>query len=229
MNKNIVFFLFVVFFAHNFILGQVKVSGRVVDENKEPIPFANVIFKGTSKGTVSDEKGAFYIEAEKYFPELEVSFLGFEKQIIPLKERNFDLVIVLKEDAAVLNEVTIYTGRVKNKDNPAVAILKKVWENKRRNGIYLYNQYEFSKYEKIEFDLNNIDEKLMTSRVFKGMEFVFEQVDTSNITGKPYLPIFINESSIKFTEQILLLKNTMKNSWVIKTLVFRITRDSLPL
>lgn len=197
MNKNIIFFLVVVFFAHNFILGQVKASGRVVDENKEPIPFANVILRGTSIGTVSDEKGIFYIEAEKFYPELEVSFLGFEKQIISLNERNFDLVVVLKEDTAVLNEVTIYTGRVKNKDNPAITILKKLWENKRRNGIYLYSQYEFGKYEKIEFDLNNIDEKLMNSRVFKGMEFVFEQVDTSNITGKPYLPIFINESSHK--------------------------------
>ena len=68
--------------------------------------------------------------------------------------------------------------------------MKKIWENKRRNGIYLYNQYEFSKYEKIEFDLNNIDEKLKTNRMFKGMEFIFEQVDTSNVTGKPYLPIF---------------------------------------
>ena len=26
------------------------------------------------------------------------------------------------------------------------------------------------------------------------MEFIFDQVDTSSVTGKPYLPIFINES-----------------------------------
>jgi hypothetical protein len=32
--------------------------------------------------------------------------------------------------------------------------------------------------------------------VFKGMEFIFNQMDTSKITGKTYLPIFINESLI---------------------------------
>jgi hypothetical protein len=34
----------------------------------------------------------------------------------------------------------------------------------------------------------------MKSKLFKGMEFVFEQVDTSDVTGKSYLPIFINEA-----------------------------------
>ena len=36
----------------------------------------------------------------------------------------------------------------------------------------------------------------MKNRVFKGMEFIFNQMDTSKITGKTYLPIFINESLI---------------------------------
>jgi hypothetical protein len=50
------------------------------------------------------------------------------------------------------------------------------------------------KYEKIEFDLNSIDSAYMKSKLFKGMEFIFDQVDTSKVTGKTYLPIFINEA-----------------------------------
>ena len=38
------------------------------------------------------------------------------------------------------------------------------------------------------------------------MEFVFEQVDTSRVTGKTYLPMFINEAVSKFMEIILLIK-----------------------
>jgi hypothetical protein len=34
----------------------------------------------------------------------------------------------------------------------------------------------------------------MKSKIFKGMEFIFNQVDTSQVTGKTYLPIFINEA-----------------------------------
>jgi hypothetical protein len=57
----------------------------------------------------------------------------------------------------------------------------------------MFKQYEYDKYEKVEFDLNNIDSAMTKSKLFKGMEFIFEKVDTSNITGKSYLPIFINE------------------------------------
>lgn len=50
------------------------------------------------------------------------------------------------------------------------------------------------KYEKVEFDMNSIDSAFMKNRIFKGMEFVFNKMDTSKVTGKTYLPIFINES-----------------------------------
>ena len=51
-----------------------------------------------------------------------------------------------------------------------------------------------NKYEKVEFDMNTIDSAFMRNKVFKGLEFIFKQIDTSKITGKTYLPIFINES-----------------------------------
>ena len=218
MTKKIGFFLFLALFIHCQLLAQVRVSGSVVDENNEPIPFANILLKGSIKGTVSDEKGKFYIEADEYYKEMEVTFMGYEKAIVPLEVNNYNLVIVLKEDADILKEVTVYSGRVKNKNNPAIDILRKIWEKKRKNGLNLYNDFEYSKYEKIEFDLNNIDEKFKSSKVFKGMEFIFDQVDTSSITGKPYLPIFINESAYKiygtntipkkFNEKLLGNKNS---------------------
>ncbi len=42
--------------------------------------------------------------------------------------------------------------------------------------------------------MNSIDSAFMKRKIFKGMEFIFNQVDTSKITGKTYLPIFINEA-----------------------------------
>ena len=73
-------------------------------------------------------------------------------------------------------------------------ILRKIWERKRKNGLYQFDQYQMEKYEKVEFDMNTIDSAFMKSKLFKGMEFVFKHVDTSRVTGKTYLPIFINES-----------------------------------
>ncbi len=213
MKHLYILFLIITSFAYS----QVKVSGIIVDESNEPVPFANVTFKSSTVGTVSDENGKFYLESDKTYTQLQISFLGFETKTIPLKVRNFNLKITLKEDSASLEEVVVYSGKVKKKGNPAIAILRKIWAKKRQNGIHLYKQYEYDKYEKIEFDLNNITEKFKKKKIFKGMEFIFEKIDTSNITGKSYLPIFINEAIYKthgknkpkkFREELIANKNS---------------------
>ncbi len=194
-NYYLVCLLFLLTFSVSF--SQVKISGVVKDELNQTIPFANIVFVGSTTGTVSDENGKFYLESDKTYNQIEVSFLGFESKISTVKRRDFNLIIILKEASSKLKEVFIYSGKVKKKGNPAIAILRKVWDKKRENGIYLFDQYEYEKYEKLEFDLNNIDSTMKKSKLFKGMEFVFEGIDTSRITGKAFLPIFINESVYK--------------------------------
>ena len=188
---------------------QTKVSGYVFDENNTPIPFANVLFKGSTIGTITNEDGKFYLESDDVWNTLIVSFVGFEMLEIPLTKRvNYDLKFILKEEASTLDEVLIVTGKQSKKasENPAIRILKKIWERKRQNGLSQFKQYEYDQYEKVEFDLNTIDSALIKSKLFKGMEFVFEEVDTSNVTGKTYLPIFLNESVKKISGDNLINK-----------------------
>ena len=64
-------------------------------------------------------------------------------------------------DADILKEVIVYSGKTRKKGNPAIAILRKIWAKKHRNGVNMYDQYEYDKYEKIEFDLNKQFDKLV--------------------------------------------------------------------
>jgi len=177
---------------------QTKVSGTVFDSNYDPIAFANVIFKGSSEGTITNENGKFYLESDQDWDAVVVSFISYEKQEILLKEKvNYFFNVVLKDETAQLDEVVIYTGKQSKKNNPAIDILKKIWERKRYNGLKQFDQFEYDKYEKVEFDLNTIDSALIKSKLFRGMEFVFNEVDTSRVTGKTYLPMFINEAVSK--------------------------------
>lgn len=191
------YLVYILFFISSIVTAQVKIRGVVQDNQKQPVPFANVVFKNSSVGTVSDENGKFYLESNKTYSEIEVSFLGYETKTIEVKSRDFNLVIILEESASQLKEVVIYSGKVKKKGNPAIEILKKIWAKKRRNGTALFDQYQYEKYEKLEFDMNNIDSTMKSSKLFKGMEFIFDGVDTSRVTGKAFLPIFINESVYK--------------------------------
>jgi hypothetical protein len=177
---------------------QTKVSGHVYDEFNEPVPFANVIFKSSIEGTITNEDGRFYLESNASYETLIVSFIGFDTQEVPLlKSVNYELNIVLTAGGEQLKEVIVVSGKQSKKNNPAIDILRKVWQRKKQNGLRQFDQYEYDKYEKVEFDLNTIDSNLVNSKLFRGMEFVFKQVDTSNITGKTYLPIFINEAVSK--------------------------------
>jgi len=195
MNRYKLLFFFFCFGCLS-VLAQTKVSGYVFDEYDLPVAYANIIFKGTSKGTITDENGKFYLESDENHDTLEVSFISYETQVIPLEKRvNYNLKFFLKEAVAALDEVVIISGKQPKKNNPAIDILRKIWANKRSNGLKQYKQYQYDKYEKVEFDLNTIDSSVIKSKLFRGMEFVFDQVDTSKVTGKTYLPMFINEKS----------------------------------
>ena len=191
-------FITLFFFGTFYLLSQTKVSGYVFDEYDQPVSFANIIFKGSTLGTITDENGKFYLESSETWSTLIVSFIGYEMIEVPLSKKvNYDLKFILKEQASQLDQVVIVTGKQSKKNNPAIDLLRKIWEHKRKNGLRQFNQYQYDKYEKVEFDLNTIDSALIKSKLFRGMEFVFSEVDTSRVTGKTYLPIFINEAVSK--------------------------------
>ncbi|MBA0884611.1 DUF5686 and carboxypeptidase-like regulatory domain-containing protein [Flavobacterium undicola] len=195
MNKKYLFLaLFFILSVFTTLFAQTKVSGIVVDKSNQPVPFANIVLKGSNTGTMSNEDGRFYIESPNTYTTLIVTSVGFSDREVTLEKTvNYNFKVLLKE-VEVLKEVVIYTGKTSKKKNPALDILRKIWERKRKNGLYLFDQYQMEKYEKVEFDMNTIDSAFMKKKLFKGMEFVFKHIDTSRVTGKTYLPIFINES-----------------------------------
>ena len=190
--------LFLLLLLTSLSFAQTKISGEVFDEFGDPVPFANVVFKDSQEGTITNENGRFYLESDSNYDTAVVSFLGYTTTEVPLTSRTtYNMKVELVEEAASLGEVVVFTGKQSKKDNPAIDILRKIWENRRENGVKKFQQYQFQKYEKLEFDLNTIDSALIKSKIFKGMEFIFEQTDTSSITGNTYLPIFINEAFSK--------------------------------
>jgi hypothetical protein len=195
--KNLICLLFIAFISFS-SFAQTKVSGIVVDNENQPVPYANVLFKGSNQGIVTNEDGRFYLESEITYKAIIVSFSGFETKEVTLPKSTTYNFVVKINDSHKLKEVVIFTGKTSKKNNPALDILRKIWARKRKNGLNVFKQYQMDKYEKVEFDLNTIDSAFMSSKVFKGMEFIFKQVDTSKVTGKTYLPIFINESIYEF-------------------------------
>ena len=74
-----------------------SVSGKITDKdfNDEPLSFANVLVKGTTKGTSSDFDGLYSLEnIEPGEIQLEFSFVGYETKVINVTiEANKNTVI----------------------------------------------------------------------------------------------------------------------------------------
>ena len=109
MKKSILYFFILVFAIVAVAKAQTKVSGIVVDKSNQPIPYANVVFKNSNVGIVTNEDGRFYIESPQTYTVLVITSAGFsDKEVTLEKAVNYNFKIVLKE-MQELNEVVVFT------------------------------------------------------------------------------------------------------------------------
>ena len=71
------FFIFLLLISVS-ALAQTKISGFVTDTDGASVPFANVVFKNSFEGTITNEDGRFYLESSQSYTDVVVSFLGFQ-------------------------------------------------------------------------------------------------------------------------------------------------------
>ena len=91
-------------------LSAQTITGTVIDgELKEPLLGANVLIKGTSHGTSTDENGKFTLKTTQKKGTLEVSFIGFKTQDVPftIVKGKASIQITLLPDAQELTGTTV--------------------------------------------------------------------------------------------------------------------------
>ncbi len=181
--------------THNAIAQTTRVSGKVFDsETKEPLPFVNIIFKGTRIGTTSDFDGNFLLSTSEKVDSLVFSYIGYVPKTRAIKKGIAqELKIELSVNSVALKEVVIKPG-----ENPANILFRKVVKHKDENDVKKLEAYQYETYNKIEIDINNISQKMKKRRLLKPFDFVFENIDSSHADEKPSLPMFITETLSDF-------------------------------
>ena len=168
-----------------------KIMGTITDAiTKEPLPFVNIIMKGTTVGTLTDFAGKYAIETKVPCDSICVSMMGYGSKTRKILRNQFQVAdFMLSPTNLDLDEVVI-----RYKGNPAEAILKKIIKNKEKNRLQSFDSYQNHAYTKIEIDANNITDKMKNMKLMKPFGFVFSYMDTSTVNGKAYLPVFITET-----------------------------------
>lgn len=100
-------------FTSQLTLAQVKkIKGTVVDGSGAPIPSANVLVKGETKGTSTDFDGSFVIQVSAG-KTIVVSYLGYESKSVVVGDDESIRVILKSESTTALNEVVVTSLGIK--------------------------------------------------------------------------------------------------------------------
>jgi len=211
------FLLVFIFFAITSKGQNTIVSGVITDaQTNQPLPLVSVSFPGTSIGVNSRVDGKYSITTGKTYTQLKFSFVGY-KPVIRTIVAGKEQVINVKMQANVqsLATVNIHAGkktRYRNKNNPAVELIRQVIAHKDSNRMESYDYTEYKQYEKLEFSFINVNPKLSEKKGYRKYKFLLDNRDTTNFPGKSLLPVYLEE---KLT-QTYYRKNPEKTKKIIE-------------
>jgi len=178
--------LIVILFISSFQVFSQNFSGKIIDEEGQPIYGATVYIKETNQGLICNEKGEFQTTLSEGSYSIEYRSLGYKTLSEKITIANEDIVrnITLFEDAFELKEVTIT-----NKEDPAYPIIRKAI-NKAPYYLNAAKRYTADVYIKANMGLDHIP-KLMNKMAS------VDDLKISDFKGQMFLQESFNE--IKFT------------------------------
>lgn len=178
--------------------GQVK--GVVTDaETGDPLPSVNVYYEGQKHiGTVTNINGRYSLRSPLQGDSIVFSYVGYRtyKAYVKKGERK-TLNVKLNDRGRELTELVVKPKRRRysRKDNPAVALMRKVIAAKDSNDLRENDYYCYDKYQRITFGFNNITQEFMDSGFLRKYPVFLKQVEYCPQTQTNILPLTYNETS----------------------------------
>lgn len=172
------------------------ISGKVTDQaTGDAVPFVNVFFYGTQKGTTTDFEGRYSVSTYEGYDSIVFSYIGYKTQILSFEQGATQQINVeLESETVSLDEIVVMSG-----ENPAWGIIRQVVRNKEKYNKRNLDAYEYDSYTKIELDIDNITDGVKNEKVFRGIAKVMDSIaDLKGDNGNSYIPIFFSEALSKY-------------------------------
>lgn len=191
---RITFFLLLLFMV---LPMKAQLRGYIIDEaTGDSIPYASCIYRGHNVAVASNINGQFTIARHEGWV-LTFSAVGYVSKSITITastKQNFN--VKLKPDTKALKEVVVKTKRKRysRKNNPAVELMKKVVEAKKRTDLDNRDYYQYNKYQKLTLALNDITPEKLEEPKMKKKPWLKDQVEKCEYNGKLILPISVDET-----------------------------------
>lgn len=101
-----------------------KIKGFVLDSNNKPIINTNIYQPDTNIGTITNNKGEYYLELNPNKKQVIFQCIGFKSVAISIKDIDFskELNVILEEEVVILPEFKVLA----NGEDPAYYIMRKM-------------------------------------------------------------------------------------------------------
>ena len=172
---------------------RTALRGTVTDSlTGEPLPYASLMWQGTSSGTKTDLDGRYALPSPRTTGVLEISYMGYDTRRVTVRAgRSGTLNIRLRPSAIDLEEVVIRPGRerYRRRGNPAVDFVKKVIARRDAHDPRSRDYYSYDHYQRMVFAVNEYTPKERKEGDKPGkFDFVREFIDTLE-AGTTILPV----------------------------------------
>jgi hypothetical protein len=195
---------------------KTTMRGLVTDaKTGEALPFVSIVVEGTQIGTSTDFNGQYFLETNVPVNTLKFSLLGYKTEYRSIDYGNSQIISVkIAPETKQLQEITVKGSkqRYRNKDNPAVELIRRVIDKKKQNRKESFNAYQYEKYEKVQFALSNITDKFKNKKYLKNFQFIFDNLDSNQMPGKVILPMYLKET----LSDVYYKKDPKKSKEIIK-------------
>jgi hypothetical protein len=181
-----------------FCTAQTKmITGIVMDSaTRSPLQNVSITIKNSAKGGLTEADGRFRITVDKSAQKITFTTTGYHSSTRVLTDNPVQqLTILLSKSYTTLEGVVVNAKKEKyrNKNNPAVELIRQVIANKPKNGPRALPYSSYDQYEKIRMLTDAPFAKITQNRLLRKFHFMFENVDTSIVPGKSLNSLYLQE------------------------------------
>lgn len=150
MKIKLSFFIILFIGFNQETFGQLR--GRVIDENKDPLPFANIYIENTSTGTTTSIDGDFFLNLKPGLNRVVFKFLGYKTIIKEINYKNPQFIEVqLFPESIQLNELIVSA----NQEDPAYAIIRMAMAEREKH-LNQFDKWKCATYIKGKIKIDSL-------------------------------------------------------------------------
>jgi hypothetical protein len=170
---------------------ETRITGKITDAlTGEAIPFVNIYFRNTTIGVTSDLDGLFSLTTTQPGDSVYASSIGYITWKMAVKKGISQVInIAMVESSTTLAEV-----QIRPEERWIELLMRRVFKMKEYNNPEQIEYYQCELYNKIQLDINNLNEKTRDRKIFQPFNFVFDNLDTNELNKDLFVPALLTET-----------------------------------